>query len=70
MKPEKKADTVLRSEGMSILLEKLGKVDAERFIALIIKDPFDYTKWQSDLMKDMTVRELSNKAMNVVDDLF
>ncbi len=66
MIPEIKPDTVLRSEGMSVLLEKLGKVDAERFIALIIKEPFDYTKWQSDQMDDMTVRELSNKAMNTL----
>ena len=56
-------DTLVRTEGMKILLEGLGKVDAERFISLIIKEPFDYTKWQQDLFKDMSVRELSKKAM-------
>lgn len=28
-------DTVLKSTGMKILIEKLGKVEAERFIALV-----------------------------------
>ena len=58
-----RTDTVVRSEGMRVLLENLGKVDAERFISLIIKEPFDYTKWQKDLFEDMNVRDLSRKAM-------
>lgn len=56
-------DTLVRTEGMKILLEGLGKVDAERFISLIIKEPFDYTKWQQDLFSGLSVRELSNIAM-------
>ena len=59
-------DTLVRNEGMKILLEGLGKVDAERFISLIIKEPFDYTKWQKNLFSDMSVRELSNAAMRAV----
>ena len=41
----------------------LGQVEAERFISLIIRDPFDYTEWQRDLFSNMTVKELSNAAM-------
>ncbi len=59
-------DTLVRTEGMKILLEGLGKVDAERFISLIIKEPFDYTKWQKDLFSGMSVRELSSLAMKAV----
>ena len=59
-------DTLVRTEGMKLLLEGLGKVDAERFISLIIKEPFDYTKWQRDLLDGMNVRELSKDAMNFV----
>lgn len=59
-------DTLVRNEGMKILLEGLGKVDAERFISLIIKEPFDYTKWQEKLFSDMSVRELSSAAMKAV----
>jgi hypothetical protein len=39
-----KTDTIIRNEGMKVLLEHLGKVEAERFISLIIREPFDYTK--------------------------
>jgi hypothetical protein len=56
-------DTVLKNTGMKILVESLGKVEAERFIALIIREPFDYTKWQRDVFKDMSVKEISEAAM-------
>jgi len=59
-----KTDTLLRNEGMKILVEHLGKVEAERFIALIIREPFDYTKWQKNLWQDRTVKEVSEAAMN------
>ena len=55
-------DTLLRQEGMSILSDKLGLVEAERFISLIIREPFDYTKWQENLYEDMTLDELCKKA--------
>lgn len=64
-----RTDSVVRSEGMKILLDGLGRVDAERFISLIIKEPFDYTKWQSDLFEDEDVRSLSSKAMNAVKNI-
>jgi hypothetical protein len=56
------AETVLRREGMEALITKLGRVDAERFIASIIREPFDYTDWQATLFDDLSVRELSEKA--------
>ncbi|MCL6590582.1 MAG: hypothetical protein K6U80_11555 [Firmicutes bacterium] len=58
-----KSDTILRYEGMDILIKHLGKVNAEKFIALMIKEPFDYTKWQNDLWTNKTVREISREAM-------
>lgn len=39
-----KTDTVIRSEGMKILSDNLGMVEAERFVMLIQREPFDYTK--------------------------
>ncbi|KUG05093.1 hypothetical protein ASZ90_017476 [hydrocarbon metagenome] len=59
-----RSDTVIKQEGMKILLEKLGKVDAERFISLIIREPFDYTKWQKNLFDKLNVAELSKRAMD------
>jgi hypothetical protein len=57
------AEMALREEGMKILINKLGQVEAERFISLIIREPFDYTEWQRDSFNDMSVKELSNLAM-------
>lgn len=57
-----KTDTVVKQEGMTVLLEKLGMVDAERFISLIIREPFDYTKWRKDLFDDVDVAELASRA--------
>ncbi|MCL1844660.1 MAG: hypothetical protein FWF77_02020 [Defluviitaleaceae bacterium] len=55
-------DTVLRKEGMRKLNEWFGLVNAERFITLIIREPFDYTEWQRDLYTDLTADELFEKA--------
>jgi hypothetical protein len=48
-----KADTLIRTEGMNTLIKNLGLVEAERFVMLIQKDTFDYTKWQGNLYEDM-----------------
>lgn len=41
-----KTDTIIKTEGMEALISRLGYVDAERFIALLSKEPFDYTEWR------------------------
>jgi hypothetical protein len=58
------AEMALREEGMKILINKLGQVEAERFTSLIIRESFDYTEWQRNLFNDISVKELSNLAMN------
>jgi len=57
-----RADTLIRIEGMQALSERLGLVEAERFIALIIREPFDYTEWQHDLYNDLSIEELCQRA--------
>jgi hypothetical protein len=61
-------EMALRNAGMKILIDKLGNVEAERFISLIIREPFDYTEWQKGLFDDMSVKELSNMAMKEYKD--
>ena len=56
-------DTVLKQLMIKHLIEHFGNVQTERFISLMNKESFDYTKWQEDLYADMTVEELSRKAM-------
>ena len=56
-------EIALRNKGMKVLIDNLGQVEAERFISLIIREPFDYTEWQRDLFNNMSVQELSILAM-------
>ena len=56
-------DTALKQSILKHLIETFGHIQTERFISLMIKEPFDYTKWQEDLYEDMTIEELSRKAM-------
>jgi hypothetical protein len=57
------AEMALRDKGMEVLIKNLGKVEAERFVSLIIREPFDYTEWQRNLFNDLSVKELSKLAM-------
>jgi hypothetical protein len=57
-----KANTLIRSEGMNVLIKHLGLIEAEQFVMLIQKETFDYTKWQEDLFEDMTIEEIYNNA--------
>lgn len=56
-------ETEIKLKGMKVLTRGMGKVEAERFISLLLREPFDYTKWQKDLFVDLSVKELSNMAM-------
>ena len=57
-----KTDTLIRNEGMEILAKHLGLIEAERFIMLMQKEPFDYTQWHENLFKGMSIEEISKKA--------
>ena len=57
------SETEIRIKGMKVLTRGMGKVEAERFISLLLREPFDYTKWQKQLFDDINVTELSMKAM-------
>lgn len=61
-------DQEIRLNGMRTLIQALGEVQAERFIALIQRDNFDYTQWQQDLFNEMSVEELSSRAQNHVEE--
>jgi hypothetical protein len=59
-------EAILQQSAMNCLIKNFGIVDTERFISSVIKEPFDYTEWQKDLYEDMSVEELSKKAMEYV----
>jgi hypothetical protein len=54
-----KTDTLIKNESMEILSKYLDMVEAERFIMLIQRESFDYTKWQENMFEDMTIEELA-----------
>jgi len=56
-------DTELRLQGITVLAQALGTVEAERFVALIQREPFDYTKWRQDKWNDLSIDEISERAM-------
>lgn len=56
-------DTEIRLKGIEALIAALGQVEAERFISLIIREPFDYTIWQRTLWQTESPEQLSEKAM-------
>ena len=56
-------ESVLLKTGMQVLIEKLGTVEAERFVSLLLREPFDYTKWRAEnLFVGMTVEEINTEA--------
>lgn len=58
-------DTEIKIKGFRVLFESWGAVEAERFIALILREPFDYTKWQRSLLMEKTVSQISSSTMQV-----
>jgi len=59
-----RTNTVLRDDGMRILAEQLGIVEAERFIAIIRREPFDYTQWRQGLYADVSLDTFLREAQN------
>jgi hypothetical protein len=56
-------DTEIKLQGFEALINALGNVQAERFISLIMREPFDYTVWQRKLWPEKSVEEISSLAM-------
>ena len=64
-----KTDTMIKKEGFKALKEKLDLVEFERFIVIINREKFDYTKWRKNLFEDFSLEELENKANQYSRDL-
>ena len=57
------ADAEIKTLGFNILSKHLGLVEAERFIALIQREKFDYTQWRQNLFTGLSGEEISRRAM-------
>ncbi|HEY4759966.1 MAG TPA: hypothetical protein VIH42_05240 [Thermoguttaceae bacterium] len=58
-------DTEIKATGFRALVAALGDIQAEKFIALIQREPFDYTLWQRTLWPDKSIAEISAAAMKL-----
>ena len=64
-------DDQLRADGFTVLVKALGDVNAERFIMLMNREPFDYTEWRKDnLFVGETVDSLMDKAESMYGDVY
>lgn len=57
-----KTDVMIKKEGFQALKEKLDPVEFERFIVIINREKFNYTKWRETLFDDLTLEQLANRA--------
>jgi len=55
-------DAEIRVKGMQALVDALGLVDTERFIAATSRDRFNYTEWRRLGLPDMGLQELAAAA--------
>jgi hypothetical protein len=58
-----RSDSEIKMSGFEILNRNLGMVETERFIVLILREKFDYTKWRGNLFDGLSGNEISKKAM-------
>lgn len=56
-------DTEIKTKGIETLIEALGELNTERFITLLLREPFDYTEWQRNLWTGKSVEEVSAMAI-------
>ena len=56
------SDDIL-ARGMERLTEALGVIEAQRFISIIKREKFDYTKWRRVYFDSMAPGEFQQKAL-------
>ena len=54
--------TEIMNKGMRCLMEQLGVIQAEQFVSTIIRERFDYTRWQREYFDEKTPEEISREA--------
>lgn len=57
-----KTDNQIQSEGMMALIDRLGPAEAARFMTLVQREGFDYTKWRQDLFEGKNVDQIADMA--------
>ncbi len=58
-----RVDAEIKVLGFEILTRHLGLVEAERSIALIQREKFDYTQWRQNLFAGLNGEDISRQAI-------
>ncbi len=58
-----KTDTEIKVEGTKAFIKAMGAIEAERYIALMARGKFDYTKWRKTMLPEGSIQEISKAAM-------
>lgn len=53
---------VIMDDAMNCLISNLGIVETEIFISNLIREPFDYTKWQHERFDNVSLDEFCDQA--------
>lgn len=57
-----RTDTQIKIEAFQALAQRLNPVEVERFVVILNRERFDYTKWRKSLFENMSIEELSAAA--------
>lgn len=57
------SEVELKEKGIEVLVQALGPVDGMRFVNLLSRGTLDYTEWRAQQPDDLSLEELSSKAM-------
>ena len=49
--------------GMQCLITNMGNIDAEKFLSAVMREKFDYTKWQREYFDSMGPGEFHDNAL-------
>jgi hypothetical protein len=64
-----KTEAEIRMKGMQALIGALGLVEAERFLAAVSRDKFDYTEWRKTGLPAMSIEDISAAANKLAEEL-
>ena len=53
------SDAALSAHCMDVLVQKVGLLETERFIAHLSRESADYTKWRQDQFDDLSLDDLA-----------
>ena len=59
---KKLSEHELRQQAIQVLADKLGSVEALRFLALVSREPFDYQKWRKEYFSRYSLDDLLSKV--------